>query len=121
IAIQWRGKLNFSTAPKGHARGSRHQPQGGPPEPAKRTGGAISFSRASVIDPFQEPLVAGPVVVQLAQQAAVEHRLPVLADDRLLPPLRLDLPPRDGVERSAERPRDEDRRATVIKGYVDRG
>src|SRR3981189_2458497 len=72
-------------------------------EPAKRTGGATSFPDASVIDPFQEPFVAADMGVELAQQVAVEHRLPVLADDWLLPPLRLDLPPRDGVDRPAER------------------
>src|SRR5712664_4487702 len=51
----------------------------------------------SVIDPLDEPFVAGDVVKQLAQQVAVEHDLPVLAHDRLSPPLGLDLPAGDGI------------------------
>ena len=67
------------------------------PEPAKRTGGVI-FLVNSVIDPLQEPLVFAEVVVQLAKNRAVEERLPVLANDELVPPLRLDLPTSDRVD-----------------------
>src|SRR5258708_37816579 len=76
---------------------------------------------ASVIDPFQEPLVAADIAVELAQQVTVEHRLPIFADNRLLPPPGFDLPSRDGVDRSAERAGDEYRRTAVIKRDSDWG
>src|ERR1700680_3299496 len=52
----------------------------------------------SVIDSLYEPLVAAEVVVQLAEQGVVEHRLPVLTDDGLVPPFGLYLPARDRVD-----------------------
>src|SRR5260370_41088231 len=63
------------------------------------------FFFSSVIDPLHEPFVAAEVVEQLAEQRAVEKRLPVFAHDRLLPPLGLDLPPRDRIDGARPRPR----------------
>src|SRR5258708_14731033 len=71
--------------------------------------------RLSVIDPLHEPLVAAEVVEQLAQQRAVEKRLPVFAYERLLPPLGFDLPACDRVDRARPCSRDEGRRAVGIQ------
>src|SRR6266849_791480 len=57
----------------------------------------------SVIDPLDEPLVAGDVVKQLAKEVAVEHDLPVLAHDCLSPPLGLDLPASYGIDSTSPR------------------
>src|SRR5439155_14777882 len=58
--------------------------------------------RALVIDTLHEPVVASDVVIELAQEVAVEHDLPVLADHGFGPPRRLDLPAGDGVDRAVE-------------------
>src|SRR5579859_3958748 len=80
---------------------------------------APSSAWSSVIDPLHEPPVALEVVVQLAQKAAVEQRLPVLADHWLIPPLGLNLPARDGIDRPAEDSRDERRRAIRGNRHLD--
>src|SRR5439155_1406092 len=56
----------------------------------------------SVIYAFHEPLIAEGVVVELAKESVVEHGFPVLADDRLIPPRRLDLPASYGFDRPGE-------------------
>src|SRR3989454_5534722 len=83
--------------------------------------GARRKAPPSVIDPLHEPLVASDVVIELAQQCVVEHDLPVLADDRLVPPRGFDLPTGDRVDRPAERARDGLWRAARPEGDVDRG
>src|ERR1700730_654542 len=77
--------------------------------------------RASVIDPLHEPLIAVEVVVQLAEQVAAHQHLPVLADDRPVPPLGLDLPPRNGVDGAVQRTRDERGRAVRGQRELDSG
>src|ERR1700737_1135695 len=59
--------------------------------------------RASVIDPLHEPLIAVEVVVQLAKHLAAPPHLPVLANNRSVPPLGLALPTRDGVDGAVQR------------------
>src|SRR2546428_13394635 len=83
--------------------------------------GARRKAPPSVIDPLYEPLIASDVVVELAQHGVVEHGLPVLADDRPVPPRGFDLPARDRVDRPGERTRDGLGRAARAKGDVDRG
>src|ERR1700736_4008214 len=77
--------------------------------------------RASVIDPLHEPLIAVEVVIQLAKQLATHQHLPVLANDRPVPPLGLDLPPRDRVDGAVQRTGDECRRAVGGERELDRG
>src|SRR5467141_1743618 len=55
-------------------------------EPAPRSVRGARAERISVINPLHEPLIASDVVIELAQQCVVEHDLPVLADDRPVPP-----------------------------------
>src|SRR5258708_1131588 len=82
---------------------------------------SLCRSDPSVIDPLHEPFVSRKVVVQLAEKVAVEQRLPVLADHGLLPPFGLDLPPRDRVERPAERAGDEGGRARITERHLNCG
>src|SRR2546427_11320670 len=83
--------------------------------------GARRKAPPSVIDPLHEPLIASDVVVELAQHGVVEHGLPVLADDRLVPPRGLDLPAGDRVDRPGERTRDGLGCAAWAKSDVDGG
>src|SRR4030088_1972135 len=82
---------------------------------------AAASDRASVIDPLNDPLIAVEVVVQLAKQFAAHQHLPVLSNDRSVPPLGLDLPPRDRVDGAVQRTRDECRRAVLGQRELDRG
>src|SRR6267378_887739 len=75
----------------------------------------------SVIDTLHEPLIVGDVVVELTQQGVVEHSLPVLANDGLVPPRRLDLPAGDRVDRAGERSRDGLGRTAGAEDDIDRG
>src|SRR5438309_8012474 len=81
---------------------------------AGRAQGALS-----IVDPLEKPFVGREVEVQLAQQVVVEHGLPVLADDRPVPPRRLDLPADDRIDRPGEGARDGNRRAAVVERDID--
>src|SRR5450830_768815 len=75
------GRVTFSSGPEGNVRGIWHQPQGRRRSQRSEPAGSILFLRsrsdALVIDALHEPLVSAEVVVQLAQEVAVEQRLPV--------------------------------------------
>src|SRR5438067_12808182 len=75
----------------------------------------------SVIHPLQEPFVRREVVVELAQQVVVQHGLPVLADDRPVPPRRFDLPAGNGFDRPGEGAHDGVWRAAGAEHDIDRG
>jgi len=99
--------LRFPTARRKRSRDLAPAARQGP-EPARRSAGSLLFSAGFSHRPLGRTLVfATEVVVQLAERFAVEQRLPVLANHRLLSTTRS----RPSSERSI--------RSTRLKGAGD--